>query len=81
MAVRWIRPRYGQAPNRFHAERSRTNGSYRTECVGGWSTSEVTEELVDDGKGSGEYATEKCRACVKVIEAAKSESAFSGEGG
>lgn len=79
--TRWQRPRYAQAPNRFHAVRSRLGGSYRTECNGSWSTSEVTEELRDDGKGSGAYATERCRACCRVVEASRGESSFSGEGG
>lgn len=65
---RWLRPRYGQAPNNFHAERVTHDGSVQTECDGRWSASEVTDCLDLDGVSSGAYATEKCKACVDIVE-------------
>lgn len=65
-AHRWLRPRYS-AERHFHAATS-NGSSYVTACAGRWPMSDVTDELVQVGTGSGTYATERCPACLRVVE-------------
>lgn len=67
--MKWLRPRYPTSvPSDAYHYANRVGSSYVTACNGRWSTRDVTDELVDDGVGSGKYATRKCCGCVAASE-------------